>query len=155
MRVYPDGGPYEAAIDNLVKVFRGTFPTGVLCVCGTDINDHATSHNPNTPPQDPRHMPMGPGPHPRERFAEVAAKPAFHEYWCDKCGLVYKTEVIEGVRGYVPREKRPEFAEFLRTPQFSYGSLFGTPDEPEEDRTRIMQRPGGRKPPKEIDPRRK
>ncbi len=84
----------------------GTFDTELPCACGQTIMDHAVTKDPNHR-VSANEIRFGPQPPLREQLERF--KP-YHCYWCDDCGLTYKETVIEGVRGYVPREKRAEFA---------------------------------------------
>lgn len=97
----------EEAVAELKRKQRewvGNFSTGRVCNCGhAHITDHATVENPNA-----SYIPMSErrfGPQPTAREQNEAFR-VYHAYWCDRCGAVYKNEVIEGVRGYVPIEKQ-------------------------------------------------
>lgn len=84
----------------------GNFKTHVRCHCPAHVIDHATEHDPDER-RSLRDMRMGPGPTLREQVERFRA---YHRYWCDACGLKYEGSVIEGSKGWVPHERRPEFA---------------------------------------------
>lgn len=95
-----------AKLAHLRKHCIGNFKTNIRCHCPAYITDHATERDPD------RHVSlsevrMGPPPSLRE---QVEAFRPHHRYWCDACGLMYKASVIEGVRGWVPLERRSTFA---------------------------------------------
>lgn len=100
----------QRATDSLAlkrKAFVGVFDTGLRCNCGkSNIADHATENDQTARRQDPMTIRFGPGPSLRD---QDAAFRAYHAYSCDECGAVFKNDVIEGKRGYVRREKQPEF----------------------------------------------
>lgn len=84
----------------------GNFDTGLPCVCGkAQVIDHATERDPD---YRPRYTDVRFGPQPPDD-EKIRLFRVFHKYWCDECGLEYKNSVIEGKRGYTPREKRPGF----------------------------------------------
>jgi len=83
----------------------GTFDTGLTCMCHKPIVDYAMEKNPHHV-VSPRDIRFGPPPPIEER---IAALHPYHRYWCESCGLTYENTVIEGARGYIPREKRPEY----------------------------------------------
>ncbi len=88
---------YVKRLAELKEKWLGNFSTKLWCCCGkAHITDHATEAVPNAP------RPLGPQPGP---YWELRNFKPVHHYWCDSCGLVYKPEVIETVRGYVPRER--------------------------------------------------
>lgn len=83
----------------------GNFKTHVRCHCPAHVIDHATEHDPDAP-HSLRDVLTGVGLTARE---QVAAFRPHHRYWCDACGLKYEASVIEGSKGWVPHERRPEF----------------------------------------------
>lgn len=94
-----DTNVYVKRLDELRAKWLGNFSTSLLCNCGkAHITDHATEEH---WPSDGH---LGPGPGPYWQLRNF--KPV-HSYWCDSCGAVYKAEVIEGARGYVPLERTP------------------------------------------------
>lgn len=83
----------------------GEFDTGLPCNCGQgNIMDFATEKDPDFRPQN---VVFGPQPSPRELFEWFRV---FHRYVCSKCGAMYANAIIEGRRGYIPRERRPDSA---------------------------------------------
>ncbi len=90
---------YSQKLAELKNKWLGNFSTELRCCCGRGcITDHATEAG---LPAEGR---LGPGPGP---YWELRNFKPVHSYWCDSCGLVYKPEVIETVRGYVPLERTP------------------------------------------------
>lgn len=86
---------FSAKLDDLRKRWLGTFSTRLLCNCGkATISDHAT--DPDTRQILGFHLGA------YQLLVNFAPE---HNYWCDVCGAVYKTEVIEGIRKYVPLER--------------------------------------------------
>lgn len=96
---------YAAKLAYRREHWIGNFKTNLRCACKAYITDHATEHDPDAH-VSLRDVRMGPGPSVRERVERFRVH---HQYWCDACGLVYKASVIEGSRGWVPRERQPEF----------------------------------------------
>lgn len=97
---------FAERLANMRKRFIGDFGTGLFCNCGRPaITDRATDHDPNACPPSLSEMRIGPGP---DDFTRLQNFKVYHEYFCSHCGTVYKNEVIEGFRKYVPQEKRPE-----------------------------------------------
>lgn len=84
----------------------GTFDTELPCACGKTVMDHATIRDPDHRLSMSK-VRIGPQPSTREQLKMFRPH---HRYWCDACGLTYRASVIEGARGYVPRDKRAEFA---------------------------------------------
>ncbi len=82
----------------------GTFKTGLRCNCReSEISDCATEHDPNRT-QSPLEVRYGPKLSARDQLANFRV---YHRYVCEECGALYLGRVIEGKRGYVPRERRP------------------------------------------------
>ena len=84
----------------------GTFDTGLKCNCdaGT-ITDQATETTPNARRLGPSEMRFGPGPSIRQQNENFRV---FHVYSSTECGATYRNDIIEGKRGYVPQENRPQ-----------------------------------------------
>ncbi len=78
--------------------YVGTFDTNLRCACkDANVMDHATEHHPDLfKPEYRRGLTS-------EDILELFC--VYHSYWCDTCGVIYKQSVIEGARGYIPREK--------------------------------------------------
>lgn len=78
---------FQRKLDSFLKRHVGSFDTELRCLCGkANIVDHATA---GAVPEKQHHDPDEPMPEIR------------HDYYCDHCGLTYKSDVIEGRRGYV------------------------------------------------------
>jgi hypothetical protein len=84
----------------------GNFDTGQPCHCGKNIIDHATEHDLNRG-RSAFEIRIGP---PESIEVRLAQFSAVHRYFCDDCGLKFESTVMEGTRGYIPREKRPEYS---------------------------------------------
>ncbi len=75
------------------------FDTELACNCGkATITDHASGANPNA-----HQLVLGSTPTPQSLLDNFTV---YHQYYCDACGAIYMASVIEGVRNYVPLEKR-------------------------------------------------
>lgn len=95
---------YSEALEKVRQEYLGTFDTNLPCNCGkATIHDHASGHNPRAQAPDPRNMVFGPSPSWQDRLDDFRV---YHEYSCDECGATYRNDVIEGTRGYQPREKQ-------------------------------------------------
>lgn len=82
----------------------GTFSTQLRCNCRKSyISDSATEHDPNRQ-QSLHDVRYGPKLSARDQLANFRV---YHRYVCEECGALYLGRVIEGKRGYVPRERRP------------------------------------------------
>lgn len=97
---------FAAKLAHLRTHCIGNFKTNLRCACKAYITDHATEHDPDER-RSQRDMRMGPGHTVREKVERFRPH---HRYWCDACGLKYESAVIEGSRGWVPYERRPDFA---------------------------------------------
>ncbi len=81
----------------------GTFKTGLRCNCKQgEISDCATEQDPDKR-VSPLEVRYGPQPTAREQLASFRPH---HRYVCEECGALYVGRVIEGKRGYIPRERR-------------------------------------------------
>lgn len=84
------------------KQHIGVFDTGLKCNCGSNIHDHAKETTSRTTVGLPKY-----GPRPDyEQMLMLGELTVGHQYECPECGALYSNAVIEGKRGYVPRDKR-------------------------------------------------
>lgn len=94
----------EIALNQKRAACIGTFKTGLRCNCRRcEISDCATEHDPDRR-ISPLEVRYGPQTTAREQFAAFRV---YHRYVCEECGALYVGRVIEGKRGYIPRERRP------------------------------------------------
>ena len=97
---------YSRKLAELREKLLGIIDTQLPCVCGKgNVMDHASDTNPNPPPRSIQDSRFGPGPDHRER---LEAFHVYHEYYCNKCGLSYRNDIVEKERAYLPLEKTPE-----------------------------------------------
>lgn len=89
----------EEDLARMEREYIGAFITPFACNCGNaNITDHA-------------HVPteisgvLGPQARASDR-RDAFLDQIRHGYWCDSCGALYHAQVVEKVRGYVPRERR-------------------------------------------------
>ena len=94
---------YAAALAVIRAKYFADFPTGLTCVCGAEIIDHARGEKDGSSVRSAHEQIMGPGPTLREQIDSLSV---YHSYWCGTCGLLYRDTVIETIRGYIPLEKR-------------------------------------------------
>lgn len=120
---------YSAALAEARGKYFGSFATDLPCACGDKITDHATQSDPNAPPRGVHDLVLGPTPSWREQLDSMKV---YHGYWCESCGLSYRSDVIEDVRGYRPLEAREpiprshevsaeQLKESIRQPQNDFG----------------------------------
>jgi hypothetical protein len=82
---------FSEELADLRAKYVGNFNTHLTCNCGHAITDHATENNSSA--------------HSRDDFELLQGFAVVHHYWCDLCGAPYVNTVIEGSRGYTPRER--------------------------------------------------
>ena len=89
---------YSLKLHEFRRTLLGIFDTKLRCNCGkANIADHATQGR----VQESRVL--GPGPSHYQRLQQFYV---VHAYRCDTCGAQYASDVIEGARGYLPRDRK-------------------------------------------------
>ena len=97
---------WRTKLEEARKKFLGRHDTGKPCVCSSayTISDHASEADRS--PRRIQDVRMGPDLESQEQKYHLFMRSIRHKYRCDTCGLKYDGDVMEGVRGYVPLEKR-------------------------------------------------
>lgn len=96
----------DEVLVEMKKRYFGKFDTKLRCNCRkAHIADHATASNPDARPYSGSRS-YGRSEDFRRPADHIRDFKVFHTYSCESCGASYKTDVIEGVRKYVPRERR-------------------------------------------------
>lgn len=107
MAVQQKSDIFSEELDERRKKFIGNFNTGIQCcgkVCTGQIVDHATEYD-STHHGSFLDEKYGPGP---SNFDRLQHFRVYHKYSCERCGLLYDNEVIEGTLEYTSLERRGE-----------------------------------------------